>query len=173
MNISFTPLQESHFPLLLKWLEEPHVKEWWDPEVKWTLESVQAKYTTYVKGYKLVDGARKEIHGFIICVDTIPVGYIQTYNAYEHPRSVPLADLPPSLMAFDIFIGETDYLGKGIGSLALKTFLEDFSKELYAYAFADPDKKNLAAIKAYERAGFRKIIDNSETDEIWMLKQLM
>lgn len=173
MKISFTPLQGYHFPLLLKWLEVSHVKEWWDPEANWTLETVSAKYTSYVKGYKLVDGARKEIHGFIICIDTVPVGYIQAYNAYEHPRSAPLLDLPPSLMAFDIFIGETDYLGKGIGSKALKTFMEDFSRELYAYAFADPDVKNIAAIKAYERAGFRRIKDNLETDEIWMLKQLM
>ena len=173
MKISFTPLQESHFLLLLKWLEVPHVKEWWDPEVKWTLETIHEKYASYVKGYKLVDGVRKEIHGFIICIDTVPIGYIQIYNAYEHPRSAALVDLPPSLMAFDIFIGETEYLGKGIGSKALKTFFENFNKEPYAYVFTDPDKDNIAAIKAYERAGFRKIKDNNETYEVWMLKQLM
>lgn len=32
MNINFVPLADSHFPLLLKWLEMPHVKLWWDME---------------------------------------------------------------------------------------------------------------------------------------------
>ncbi|NBO24779.1 MAG: aminoglycoside adenylyltransferase, partial [Chlamydiae bacterium] len=30
MKITFAPLAESHFSLLLKWLESPHVKKWWD-----------------------------------------------------------------------------------------------------------------------------------------------
>lgn len=35
MNISFQPLTSDHFPLLRKWLKEPHVAEFWqEPEVK-------------------------------------------------------------------------------------------------------------------------------------------
>ena len=52
MTITFIPLAESHFPLLLRWLEAPHVKAWWDQDVTWTLELVREKYGNYIKGNK-------------------------------------------------------------------------------------------------------------------------
>jgi aminoglycoside 6'-N-acetyltransferase len=45
MIIEFTPLTEENLPLLLKWLETPHVKKWWDQNVKWTSELIQKKYS--------------------------------------------------------------------------------------------------------------------------------
>jgi len=50
MKITFTPLQESHFPLLLKWLETPHVKAWWDKDIHWTPELIKKRYASYVQG---------------------------------------------------------------------------------------------------------------------------
>ena len=114
MNITFKPLSESHFPLLLRWLEMPHLKAWWDSEIQWTPELIHQKYKTYVQGFKLEDGERKDIHAFIVCIDEKPIGYIQIYNAYDCKRSSPLINLPQSLAAFDFFMGEPDYLRKGI-----------------------------------------------------------
>lgn len=79
MSITFTPLTESHFPLLLKWLQTPHVKAWWDPDIQWTATLIQEKYMTYVKGYKLETAVAKQIKAYIICVDNTPIGYIQIY----------------------------------------------------------------------------------------------
>ena len=28
-EISFLPVEPKHFPLLRKWLAEPHMQEWW------------------------------------------------------------------------------------------------------------------------------------------------
>ena len=53
-NIIFKKLSDSHFPLLLKWLESPHIKEWWDRDVKWTKELIENKYSNYTKGYKVI-----------------------------------------------------------------------------------------------------------------------
>jgi aminoglycoside 6'-N-acetyltransferase len=47
MTITFEPLHESHFPLLLKWLEAPHVKKWWDQDVTYTMDLVREKYSSY------------------------------------------------------------------------------------------------------------------------------
>jgi aminoglycoside 6'-N-acetyltransferase len=52
MNIAFTPLSTSYFPLLLKWLETPHVKAWWDQNTHWTKELIEQKYENYVHGFK-------------------------------------------------------------------------------------------------------------------------
>jgi hypothetical protein len=53
MKIRFTFLAEAHFPLLLKWLEAPHVKKWWDQNAAYTMELVREKYSSYIKGYNM------------------------------------------------------------------------------------------------------------------------
>ena len=171
MKITFTPLAESHFLLLLKWLETPHVKKWWDHDVAYTLELVRKKYDSYVKGYKLVEGVQKPIKSFIIHHNQNPVGYIQIYNAYDFSRSKSLLGLPENLGAFDIFIGEKEALQQGLGSTAISEFLKIHGGQ-YSHIFADPDSSNIAAIKAYEKAGFKKVSEQEDTKEVWMIKDL-
>jgi hypothetical protein len=72
MKITFAPLTESHFPQLAKWLEAPHVKTWWDQDVKWTPKLIQEKYADYVKGYKLDNSVAKAISAHVIYVDNTP-----------------------------------------------------------------------------------------------------
>lgn len=165
----FKLLTQADFPLLLKWLESPHVKMWWDSDVHWTSELIQEKYQTYVNGYKIEQGERKKIEAYIVYADDTPIGYIQLYNAYDFVRAVPLVGLPASLAAFDMFIGEKEYLGKGIGSHILATFIEQFCTNKYAYVFADPAIENKQAIRAYEKVGFEIVKENSESGEVWML----
>jgi RimJ/RimL family protein N-acetyltransferase len=172
MHITFEPLAKSHLSLLLRWLGAPHVKAWWDQGVHWTPELIQEKYGSYIEGYRIQDGIQKEIHAYVICANNNPVGYIQYYNAYDFPRSAPLVDLPQSLGAFDIFIGEENYVGKNIGSRAIEKFLDIHCTKKYTHIFADPDINNIAALNAYTKAGFKKIKESTETKEIWMLKEI-
>jgi len=165
--ITFIPLVESHFSLLLKWLETPHVKKWWDKELIYTLETVKEKYASRVQGYQLVNGAPKSIHAYIICVAEQPVGYIQTYNAYDFSRQQPLTELPESLGTFDVFIGEAAYVGIGIGSQIIKKFMDEYILKHYQYAFVDPDYHNETAVSAYEKAGF--VILKRIQNVFWMI----
>jgi RimJ/RimL family protein N-acetyltransferase len=171
MAITFETLHESHFPLLLKWLEVPHVKKWWDQNLTYTMDLVREKYSSYVKGYKLVDGQQKPIQGFIIHNNQNPIGYIQIYNAYDFPRSKTLSGLSANLGAFDIFIGEESALQQGLGSKAILEFLRVHGNQ-YSHIFADPDSNNIAAIKCYEKAGFKRFSEQQDTEEVWMLKDL-
>ena len=41
MKISFKPLSVTDFENLLKWLQQPHVKKWWDVNVNYTPELIQ------------------------------------------------------------------------------------------------------------------------------------
>ena len=65
MKISFKLLSEAHFTLLLKWLEAPQVKAWWDKDVQWTLALVKEKYADYENEqdelYKRMEKKRLEI----------------------------------------------------------------------------------------------------------------
>lgn len=171
MTITFTPLSESHYPLLLKWLEAPHVKTWWDTDVTWTPELIREKYETYVKGYKLQNGMPKTIQAFIIHIDEIPIGYVQLYNAYDFPRRTSLTDLPDSLAAVDIFIGELSSLGKGIGLLALEIFLEKYCDNRYEAVFVDPNRENIAAVNTYEKFGFKPVRVDEDMGEVWMVRK--
>jgi aminoglycoside 6'-N-acetyltransferase len=171
MTITFEPLNESHFSLLLKWLEAPHVKKWWDQDVAYTMDLVREKYSSYIKGYKLVDGQQKPIQGFIIYNNQNPIGYIQIYNAYDFPRSKTLSGLPANLGAFDIFIAEESALQQGLGSKAILEFLKLHGSQ-YSHMFADPDSSNIPAIKCYEKAGFKMVSEQKDTKEVWMIKDL-
>jgi ribosomal protein S18 acetylase RimI-like enzyme len=167
----FALLNHEQLKLLFKWLECPHVKLWWDQDVVWTKELVVQKYSTYINGYKLQDGKMLPINAYIICIDTKPIGYVQIYNAYDFPRSAELKDLPISLAAVDIFIGEKNFLHKNIGSMALTLFLQQYCPKKYTHIFVDPNSNNIAAIKSYQKVGFSVIKENIASNEVWMLKE--
>lgn len=174
MNITFIPLAKSHFSLLIKWLQAPHVKMWWDQDVQWTPELIEKKYSDYVNGSKLVDNyngeiEQKPIHAYIIFLNGIPIGYIQYYDVHVFPRdqNQDLSELPKSCAALDLYIGEVEFIGQNFGSKSLVLFLEQYVFQKFDYAFVDPDFANTAAIHAYEKAGFTKI--KSAKDEIWMI----
>lgn len=170
MTITFKLLHQHHFPLLLKWLEKPHVKLWWDQDIQWTSDLISQKYGEYLTGFKSDDGQLKPIKAFIIYFDNIPIGYAQLYNAYDFARSAPLTGLPEKLAAFDIYIGEPKFLHKGLGSIIIDQFLNEYACS-FSHIFADPDSTNIAAIRAYEKAGFVKVTSQPITGEIWMIRE--
>lgn len=171
MRIGFKYLSDSDFNLLLTWLQAPHVKKWWDQEVNYTLDLVKEKYSSYIRGYKKVGGKSKPIHAFVIHSDEHPIGYIQYYNAYDFPiDNRQLNTLPKSLAAIDLFIGDKDYLGKGVGQKALELFLENYVFAEFDYAIVDPDSNNLVAISTYKKVGFRAYDDQIDQSMYLVIK---
>jgi len=166
MELEFIPLTKQHFPLLLKWLKLAHIKKWWDPDAVHTIESIRDKYSSYINGYKVEEGVERPISAFIINYEEHAIGYIQIYNAYDFKRTQALIGLPDSLAAVDLFIGDIKYLGKGIG----EKILQNFNYGNFEYVFVDPDMNNVAAVKSYEKSGFNKIKEFSNTNQAWMLK---
>jgi aminoglycoside 6'-N-acetyltransferase len=172
--LSFMPLAYKHFPLLLTWLQTPHVKEWYDTDMNWTSVTIAEKYESYVHGYKIHEGIKKPIHAYIIYLDDHPIGYIQYYNAYDFPRDgnmmLETSELPPQLAAIDLYIGEKDYIGKGLGSRIINSFLQEYVWPHFDACFVDPATANRAAIHVYEKAGFR-IVKTVAHGTTWMLKE--
>ena len=160
MLFTFEPIDESHFSLLLKWLESPFIKVWWDPEITWTHKLIEEKYGTYVKGYKKIILAGKVIErpisAFIILLNSHKIGYIQYYDFYDFPReySQVISGLPANLAAIDMFLGEKNLMGKGIGPALLEQFLKEYVFKKFDAVFVDPESANKNAIRAYEKAGF-------------------
>ncbi len=59
----------------------------------------------------------------------------------------------------DLFIGEADLIGRGHGSRMVVQFLRDVAFPFHGIdvCVIGPSVKNIAAIRAYEKAGFRAL----------------
>ncbi|MCX7114432.1 MAG: GNAT family N-acetyltransferase [Gammaproteobacteria bacterium] len=168
-NMTLQPLQKEHLPLLLTWLETPHVKAWWDPDINWSMALVEEKYGGIrLQGYYLEQGVLCAVPTFIIVMDKTPIGLIQMYN----PHDFQLAGLPEYIVGVDLFIGEPAFLHQGLGGKAITLVLEQYATDRYTHAFVDPKLDNIAAIKCYEKAGFKAYKTQTISHELWMLKVL-
>jgi RimJ/RimL family protein N-acetyltransferase len=155
-HLHFKPLAETDFPLLLKWLEEPHVKAWWDQDIIWTPELIAKKYAL-----------NRPVQAYVILIDEMPIGYIQFYDVKDFAD----ADRPQcsgSVAGLDYYIGEPGFLKKGFAPIILQKFLSEKVKPLFAHCLVDPDIQNASAIRAYEKAGF-KAIEVPSQNVCWML----
>lgn len=164
-KIALEPLHRVHLPLLHAWLQEPHVKAFYDKDEVWSEELVHQKFGSYIEGFKWIHGVQKPIYSFIVYFDEQPVGYAQYYNAYDFPRdrydlgkTFGHAQLEDGrLAALDIFIGAKAMMGKGIGPLAIQKLLKEHIWKQFSACLVDPDPTNKQAIRAYEKAGFHTI----------------
>ena len=125
-EIGFRPLVAADYPLLRRWLEAPHVRDWWgDPDEE--LGHVRA----------MVEG-RDTTRPFVILVDGAPAGYIQVWFIGHHQNAEwiathPwLAELPADAVGVDLSLGEPGLLSQGIGS-AGHNFLQGLARLLHPF----------------------------------------
>lgn len=84
-----------------------------------------------------------------------PLGYLQFYPA--DPQEYGLEDAQTAYAA-DIFIGEIDWQGRGVGVRILQLAAAYLEKETEACRLVvDPRRENERAIRCYEKAGFRRV----------------
>jgi aminoglycoside 6'-N-acetyltransferase len=158
-HLSFVTLACDHFPLLHKWMQEPHVSQWWGEGKTWSFNDIQEKYHSYTLGYKVDHGVKKSISPFIIYFQGHPIGFIQIYNAFDFPREGYKVedvgvDLSKPLAAIDFYIGDPEHIGRGIGAEVLIAFLTKYVFPHFEACLVDPEKSNKVAIKTYAKAGF-------------------
>lgn len=174
MTITFEPLHESHFPLLLKWLKTPHVKKWWDQDVTYTLELVKEKFGKHTHGIALSKNSNHKTYAYIISMDKEMIGYIQAYNAHDFAQEngLNLSVISGSVCGVDLFIGVQQFLYQGWGARILNEFQELILAPHFDWCLIDPAKDNLTAIKSFTKAGF-KIFEQFQTESnIWMNKKI-
>lgn len=144
MTISFKPLKSSDITRLHHWTKQPHVRLWWHDPEDW--ESFKEKFERKITSpHRLC---------FIINVDEHAIGYIQAYHAHAFPEWF---DEDKGTFGMDLFIGDPEYLGKGYGSLVVRQFTDHlFNLPTVKKIVINPNINNVIAIRAYEKAGFKK-----------------
>lgn len=126
------------------WLQRPHVARWWgDPQQQ--LEDCLSRPA---------DGG----HALILAGGT-PVGYLRWQRpSRKELDAAGLSEIPRDAVDIDIMIGEQQYIGHGIGPRALTLLVEQLSQSGgFSLAVLATSVKNRAAIRAYQKAGFRRL----------------
>jgi RimJ/RimL family protein N-acetyltransferase len=143
-----------------RWLSHPPVKRWYDDPSE-TVEMVRDFYAPSIAGIK-------PVQPFIFSFDDRPAGYIQSYRPKDWPDYWGKQDLPEGAAGIDVFIGEDDFRHRSFGPLVINAFIDEFlaPDPSITEIIIDPDPANLAAIRAYEKAGFARIREIGPPDNI-------
>ena len=154
-KISFIPLSASHLPFIHEWFNKPHVQEFYSLR-KWTFDEVESKLLPYIN-------QEKPVYPYMVYLDQQPVAYIQYYRVmdYPWPEQALSEEMITQSAGFDFFIGEEEYIGKGIGCMIVETFLNELIWPNFSYCMVDPDIHNERSLKFFEKCGFKlhKVID--------------
>lgn len=155
-------MRESDLELARRWLLEPHVRRWWndDPSEADYPDGTLAEWRAAIRGEDPTDM-------FVIKMDGTPIGAIQSYRVGDYPEYVEETGVREPAISVDVFIAKPDLIGKGHGPALLRVFVRDaFARYGIDYCVIGPARSNVAAIRAYEKAGFHYLKDYREEDTI-------
>lgn len=150
-RVSFRTMSTDDFVLMLKWLTDDRVLEYYGGRDKiYTQETIREHYT---------EQWAEELYRVIIEYDAIPVGYAQIYRVqgklfeeYNYHKT------NEKIYAMDQFIGEPEYWNMGIGTEYCRVACQYLQAEKGADGvILDPRRNNPRAIRAYQKAGFEII----------------
>ena len=141
--------------LLIKWHKAAHVQEFWD-----TSDNQLNNMLGFLEG-------RKDIFEYWICSDAKDIDFALIMTSEFIDDGSPGLENYEKYFAkggpthsIDFMIGEESHLGRGLASVVLGSFMK-FLKDRIGVTkvrfLIDPDQRNLKAVKAYERAGFKKV----------------
>jgi RimJ/RimL family protein N-acetyltransferase len=161
MNVGLKVLEtQGDLEQLERWVRSPHVVRWWgNPDL-----------------HLATLGQRPKDAHALITADGRPVGYLCWQRpSREELEDAGLTDLPEDLVDIDILIGDAEYLGCGIGPRALALLLAKLRCVGVGFAGLAASTSNRAAIRAYEKAGFRVFRDFQDSESgpcTYMVAQL-
>lgn len=158
MNISlikFEDIQEN-YQLLHQWCNQEFIYTWFEQRI--------LSYEEIVNKYK---GKLKENNQdlYIIKYNDVKIGLVQIYP-YQDDTLKELKNYN-TIYEYDLFIGNKEYIGKGLGITSVKLI----NNMIYSKYQADaiilrPFKKNKRAIKCYQKANYNIIHEYIDKDTI-------
>ena len=164
MPFAFRRLVPADLPLLHRWLQEPHVRAFYDDGLR-TLADVEAYYASEWDGPNLL---------YLASDDAGPFAYLQAYRIADHPAYAAAVQVGATDAAIDMLIGEPDRAGRGLGGPLLRQFAEEVVAPATGahVIWIGPSPDNTRAICAYTKAGFVPVktvrIPTTGEDEYFM-----
>jgi len=161
-RISFRPMTREDVPRLRSWLAAPHVAKWFTPEHgDWIVATVT--------------GEQVLAHPFIALHDETPIAFLIWERLIDFPDVAELYGVnDPHTINCDVFIGDPTSIHRGLGPPMIQRFLSRIHAENpeLARCVIDPVVDNKAAIRAYEKAGFRWVRNapDGEGEEVYLME---
>jgi len=147
-RFEFRALREHDLPLLHELLNRPHVAEWWQGSV--SLELVREEYGALIGSPVLKQ--------MLACLDHQPIGFIQSYTVLGADPEWWTEETDPGARGIDQFLANPAQLGRGWGTQMARQFVAQlFADQRVSKVQTDPAPDNARAIRAYEKAGFRRV----------------
>ncbi len=142
-------LQERDKQLLVKWLSDPAVLEYYEGrDNPFDLAKVE----------KAFYGKDNGVFKCLVLYGEAAIGYIQFYPVNKQTSTINDFDEQENTYGIDQFIGEPDYWNKGIGTLLVRGIVEFLTDKKQAHnVILDPQLSNKRAIRCYEKCGFYKV----------------
>jgi aminoglycoside 6'-N-acetyltransferase len=138
------PLAESDLPQVAAWLALPHVARWWQGPGRQASRIRAGLAEPWIELYLIVLAGR-------------PIGYLQCYDPSREPDG-PWRGEPEGTRGLDLFIGETDVLGRGHGAALLRQFSDQLlDRPEVRRIISDPAVGNHTSIRAFAAAGFARV----------------
>ena len=136
----FTALRRRDLPLVACWLQQPQVRAWWGQAIR-ELHLIRRNLSNVT------------VDCFLIRYRGRPIGYLQCYDPAGDPfRTLPVE--PRATRGIDLLIGIARSRGHGTAVLRLASD-RLLAKRDVRRVITDPDPRNLASLRAFEKAGFR------------------
>jgi len=154
----FRPMSAADLPMIRRWLETPHVAQWWhDPDEQFALVRDDLDHPA--------------MDQFVVTAHDRPFAYLQCYDPNAWPEGG-LGIHPDGTRGIDQFIGEPDMIDCGHGSALIRSFVDNLLNTGTPRVVTDPDPKNIRAVRAYEKAGFQKarLVDTPDGRALLMVR---
>lgn len=161
--IRFEKASRQHQRTIFKWLDEPHMKEFWDNS-----QEHKDDIINFINGRVEPSPYFQGIFSYWIgSIEDQPYCFILTsemrgdQNDLIDLHKVHLSKTGRTI-TIDFGIGNTAFLGKGLAAPTLSAFAEFFQDQIDSKAdtfFIDPDENNPRAKHVYEKAGFKLVGD--------------
>ena len=144
---------EDTYKKIYEWCQNKDVYEWFEQRIL-TYDEIVSKYKN-----KLLN---KKQDLYLINYNNKDIGLVQIYK-YEDDINLNYNNT----YEYDLFIGNTNYLNKGIG----KEIVELIDNLIYTkyksdYIILRPFKRNIRAIKCYQKCGFKIIKEYKGKDTL-------
>ncbi len=156
IEITYQPLAETDLPLLTEWLNRPHLRAFYQREPISAVD-VAAKYGPRIRG-------EVPTHSWLAVRGERPFGYLQCYRVADWPQWQATIGVEHGV-SIDLFIGEPDLIGRGVGNRMLRGYVDQVAFPLHPgeqLCWIGHELDNQAARRCSAAAGFSPVGEYDE-----------
>ena len=147
-GFDLVPITQADVPQIVAWRSRPEVHEWYGGRPV-TGEEIRSRH--------LESG--DPTTRCIVHLESRPIGHLQFYEYITEWRpAIGLGPEDDGVWGLDVYLGEPELHGRGIGTRLVRGVAECLVSDHGARSVViDPHVGNHAAVRCYEKAGFRKV----------------